>query len=218
MLRADFPGADFPVGSRVRFPGRRGPVEGVLTALGARHGQVSTADGAEWRVPWALLELVGEPHRPEVTLAEVEALGAELLGQYAGRGRLDSRWIFGFDLARVRAGACDYTNRTITLSVSYCQRASLARIRDTILHEMAHAICGPNHHHDETWRRVANSIGSSGDRCHRVEHTTAGWTGACGCGRLWSRHRLGARMRSARCAACGNPIRWRRTAAARATN
>jgi hypothetical protein len=36
-------------------------------------------------------------------------------------------------------------------------------IRDTILHEVAHALVGENHNHDEAWRAKAIELGATGE-------------------------------------------------------
>ena len=37
-------------------------------------------------------------------------------------------------------------------------------IENTVLHEIAHAIVGAEHHHDRVWRDCAQRIGCTGDR------------------------------------------------------
>ena len=57
-------------------------------------------------------------------------------------------WRIKLDHARRRAGQCDYTNKIISLSRFYVRHADIDHIRDTILHEIAHALVGPRHGHD----------------------------------------------------------------------
>ena len=64
-------------------------------------------------------------------------------------------WTVRLDNARRRAGQCDYRRREISLSRHYVRHADDAHIRDTILHEIAHALVGPHHGHDAAWRRKA---------------------------------------------------------------
>ena len=42
-----------------------------------------------------------------------------------------------------------------------------ATIRDTILHEIAHALT-PGQHHNDVWRRKATAIGCTGQRCAKI--------------------------------------------------
>ena len=70
-----------------------------------------------------------------------------------------------------RAGICRYTTRTIALSVSYVLQAHWNDIRDTLLHEVAHAIVGPGHAHDAVWQTAARRIGCTAKRCSTVTHS-----------------------------------------------
>jgi len=55
-------------------------------------------------------------------------------------------WTFKFDHARRRFGCCNFTRRTISLSRPLTFLNDDAEVRDTILHEIAHALAGlPEH-------------------------------------------------------------------------
>lgn len=45
--------------------------------------------------------------------------------------------------------------------------ATLADLRETVLHELAHIIC-PGHKHDIVWQTWAKRLGSSGEECHKL--------------------------------------------------
>ena len=70
-----------------------------------------------------------------------------------------SDWRIKLDHARRRAGQCDYNKKEISLSRHYVRYAEMDHIRDTILHEIAHALVGPHHGHDAVWRQQARAIG-----------------------------------------------------------
>ena len=79
-----------------------------------------------------------------------------------------------FETATARAGICRYTARTIALSVSFVQRAPWDDIRDTLLHEVAHAIVGPGHAHDAVWQTAARRIEMHGEALqHRYRQPEA---------------------------------------------
>ena len=207
---ADFPGAACPPGSRVSFVRDGRCVNGVVAQLQRRGALVvPAAETSRLRVGYHGLRVVERAGR-EHTLGEVEALAAELLELHKSHSGLDRAWVFAFDLAPSRAGACRYLERRITLSVSYCLRASMAEIADTVLHEIAHALVGKAHNHDAVWRAKAREIGCSGERTHDLQHTRARWLGECGCGVRWHRQRLHRRLRrGAVCPACRGEIAWR---------
>jgi predicted SprT family Zn-dependent metalloprotease len=74
-------------------------------------------------------------------------------------------WSFTFDRAPSRAGACDTTNKNISISIHFVEnpKTTWHHLNDILLHEIAHALT-PDHNHDSVWRDVAKSIGSTGKR------------------------------------------------------
>jgi len=82
-------------------------------------------------------------------------------------------WKFTYDHARTRAGCCNHTSRTISLSKYMVLNPKITKteIKNTLLHEMAHALVGAEHHHDAVWKAKAIEIGCTGDRCHALELT-----------------------------------------------
>jgi predicted SprT family Zn-dependent metalloprotease len=120
-------------------------------------------------------------------------------------------WALQFDNARVRAGICRYSARTIGLSKHFVAANTLERVRTTVLHELAHALVGPGHNHDRVWQAKCLAIGGDGRPRYDVASTVMPekpWVGRCNCYQIWQRTRLTQRMRTATCAACNKPIRW----------
>lgn len=74
-------------------------------------------------------------------------------------------WTFEWDNAQRRFGQTRYSTRTISLSRKLTPQRSMTAIRNTVLHEIAHALVGPGHGHNEVWRTKAISIGCDGKRC-----------------------------------------------------
>ncbi len=74
-------------------------------------------------------------------------------------------WSFAFDHARRRFGRCDYTNRQISLSKHLTFLNPLEEVRDTLLHEIAHALT-PGAKHGPRWRAVCRQIGARPIRCY----------------------------------------------------
>lgn len=124
-------------------------------------------------------------------------------------------WLFRFDRrATVRLGQCHHGRQTISLSEKVVRLTDEATVRNTILHEIAHALVGPGHGHNYVWRMKAQSIGCNGNRCHSVDvYAAAPWLGTCGCGKEFRRHRLNAKTRDyGRCPSCKVNLTWRRVA------
>src|SRR3954468_886353 len=80
-------------------------------------------------------------------------------------GLLDAEWAFGFDHARRRFGKCDYDGRRITLSRPLTLLNGIHEVRDTVLHEIAHALC-PGDGHGQHWRATCRRIGAAPKRCY----------------------------------------------------
>src|SRR4051812_24645551 len=74
-------------------------------------------------------------------------------------------WSFAFDHARRRFGKCDYTHRRITLSRPLTLLNGIDEVRDTILHEIAHAL-SPKDGHGPRWRATCRKIGAKPARCY----------------------------------------------------
>lgn len=86
-------------------------------------------------------------------------------GEMFAHGLTSNGWKFKWDRALRRNGLCNYTHKTISLSKPLAEIKSEAEVRNTILHEIAHALVGPGHGHNYIWRRKHLSLGGNGQRC-----------------------------------------------------
>ena len=111
---------------------------------------------------------------PRRRLQDVMDLAHRLLAEHELQN-----WRISFDHARRRAGLCNFSTKTISLSRHYAREATFEHIKDTILHEIAHALVGPSHGHNAIWRRKAREIGCSAMRCHNLIFTKARWIMTC---------------------------------------
>ncbi len=118
------------------------------------------------------------------------------------RTHLDESWTFAFDNAKRRAGACDYTRKRITVSRYLAARYDDETNRQTLLHEIAHALAGARAGHGSGWKRTALALGYTGGVTHHGETATelAPWVGVCPAGHVAYRHRKATRPTS--CAKC----------------
>lgn len=139
------------------------------------------------------LDKIDRPH------AEVINLATDMMKEHGLDG-----WRIKLDHARRRAGQCDYNKKEISLSRHYVRYAEMDHIRDTILHEIAHALVGPHHGHDAVWRQQARAIGCTATRCHTLNFSHARWMMRCpnGCFEV-ERHR---RKSGLLCATCKSPV------------
>lgn len=90
-------------------------------------------------------------------LAKAEILCKQLMQEHGCIG-----WRFQWMKSITRLGECNYGPRTIRLSVQFTEVHPENEVRDTILHEIAHAKKGHKAGHGPEWRQFFMSIGGSG--------------------------------------------------------
>jgi len=104
-------------------------------------------------------------------------------------------WRFGWDRAKRRAGCCKHSQKLITLSGYYVTRNTDKPddVKDTILHEIAHALAGPRKGHGAEWKAICRKIGARPVRCYDSEKIVmpkGKWVAVCGdCKKVFHRHR-----------------------------
>jgi predicted SprT family Zn-dependent metalloprotease len=139
--------------------------------------------------------------------SQARKLALELLALHGLEG-----WSFGFNKRKRSLGLCRFGKKTIELSIYFVDRNS-TEIRDTILHEVAHALVGPGHGHDSVWKAKAIKVGARPERCGQADMPEGRWQALCGgCGQEFSRHRRPRRLTGWFCRACGpdrGKLTWR---------
>jgi predicted SprT family Zn-dependent metalloprotease len=139
-----------------------------------------------------------------MNLLEAKNLAIDLMAKH---GILDQGWRFQYDNARRRFGSCSYRTKTISLSKHLVSLNDLENVKDTILHEIAHALT-PGHGHDRVWQRKAIEIGCNGKRCYSsfdVQQPESRYIAECsGCGHTHRRHKMTDRLKygSQSCGRC----------------
>lgn len=121
-------------------------------------------------------------------------------------GLIEKGWTFALDRAKMRCGQCDFNNKVISLSKYYVRDSSVPQsdIRNTILHEIAHALAGDQAAHGPIWKATAIAIGCDGATTNRL------WGGvpsrykiSCRCGAVNAyRHNLTSKFKRNVCAKC----------------
>lgn len=118
-------------------------------------------------------------------------------------GHLPTPWHFRWDNARRRAGACHHDRSQISMSRYITEMSTLDDAEQTLLHEIAHALCGKRENHGPRWLATARSLGYTG----QVRHTgptpdhLARWIGTCAAGHTVLRYRRPRNM-VASCSQC----------------
>ena len=143
---------------------------------------------------------------------EVRRLAAEL---FARHGLGD--WSFSFNRSKTQLGLCLFGRKVIQLSVHFIARNGDELIRDTLLHEIAHALVGPGHGHDTVWKAKCAEVGARPERlCFDADMPDGCWQALCGsCGMTHHKHRKPRHAVGWFCRHCGRErgrLTWQRRA------
>ena len=122
----------------------------------------------------------------------------ELMGQH-----LSSDWRFVLDNARTRGGECNGMKHTISMSRNLIPLWSEEDVRETLLHEIGHALAGTREGHNHAWKAAVRSIGGHPSRTHDKEVVQGRWKFVCPNGHAHYKHRRPAyNRRPSSCAKC----------------
>ncbi len=97
-------------------------------------------------------------------LADAHALAITLLSEHGLHN-----WSFAFNRRKRAFGLCDYAKRTVFLSSVLTELNGETEVRDTLLHEIAHALAGPKAGHGLAWRELALKVGTTPKRCYGAD-------------------------------------------------
>lgn len=192
--------ARFAPGDSVQFVFRGKIIDGQLLRTNPKTAVVQSEKG-EFDVLYKRL-ISKQPELGEARGKRIEGVyqtALHLMGQHGLHA-----WHFQFDHCTRRAGSCNFRDQRITLSLNLAQSDSEAEIRETLLHEIAHALVGKKHNHDAVWRAKAQEIGCSGQRTHQMKFAPARWRVRCE-NNCWS-HTAERRNPRLICKHCGGKL------------
>jgi predicted SprT family Zn-dependent metalloprotease len=115
-------------------------------------------------------------------------------------------WGFAWNRRKRSLGLCRYHERRIELSIHFVRANEPCHVRETILHEIAHALAGEKAGHGPLWKATCLRVGCKPERCDKGEAIMprGRWTGSCGsCGKEYWRYRRPARRARYWCRKCG---------------
>ena len=122
-------------------------------------------------------------------------------------------WRFEYNTNKNRMGVCKHDSQTIGLSSLFVANNPLEELEDCILHEIAHAIAGPGHGHNDYWRHQCLVVGAKPERCYdsnEIATPKPNYIIECSaCGRRWKRYRLKKQLRDprTRSSCCKEPLK-----------
>jgi predicted SprT family Zn-dependent metalloprotease len=113
-------------------------------------------------------------------------------------GLYQKGWRFAWNSNKTRNGVCKYGTKRIEASKVLSGIRTDEQVRQTLLHEVAHALVGPAHAHDRVWLAKARSIGYKGSArtneaaTREALATVSRYVGLCDrCDLRWPRHKIG---------------------------
>lgn len=136
---------------------------------------------------------------------EIIALALELMSGYdeleEWNVKLSSRM-------KVTAGLCSYTDQQLVFASKVMARWDEDDIKDTVLHEIAHALAGPSAGHGPEWKAMCRTVGARPERCYSNRPSIEPrWTGTCPkCHHQSKRHRRG-QLSCGKCSRVFDPTR-----------
>ena len=166
---------------------------------------------AVWSLAPVPPPLAAAPDHPSI-VAQKQAI--KLLNELmVEHGLVELGWRSTLDRAKARGGQCRYKHKVISLSRVYVSCRPLEEVRNTCLHEIAHALCGHKAGHGSEWKAKALSIGCDGLRCLRQKFTQGRFLITCPCGKYQARrHRVVAsRWKHRVCAECRGKLVVKKT-------
>ena len=126
-------------------------------------------------------------------LKELQTLAQAKIAEFGLAG-----WTFRFGRSKRRLGQCDHRIKSIEVAAYYAYFTPEAAVKDTLMHEIAHAIAGPGAGHGPKWKAVAARIGATPKACDDSAETVVppgDWQAECpGCKKTHYRYKRPMRM------------------------
>ena len=140
-----------------------------------------------------------------MNLLEAKSLAIELMDKH---NLLDLGWHFSFDNSKRRFGVCKHRIKAIGLSAPLTELNDISQVKDTILHEIAHALVGANEGHNWVWKQKAIEIGCNGERCYSridVEMPKGNYQAICpNCKHIHNKYKAPRKTVRQSCGVCSN--------------
>ncbi len=119
-------------------------------------------------------------------------------------------WKIEIDRAKKRLGCCHASQKMISFSRHFIRLNGVEEMRDTILHEVAHALTPKDRGHGRAWRIMAAKIGAVPRRCSVDAVAPDGkYVADCSCGSTHPRFKRPPAPGTRRCKRSGELLMWR---------
>ena len=97
-------------------------------------------------------------------MKETKQLIQDIFNELSNEYTFLTQWKYTFDNAKRRAGVCKLDSKLISISRYHIKHNSVSTVKDTILHEIAHAIAFELHGdkgHGQCWKMIAQKLGAT---------------------------------------------------------
>lgn len=99
-------------------------------------------------------------------------------------------WKWEYNNLKRTLGLCNYREKKLFFSTAFIPINPPEIILDVVLHEIAHALVGPNFGHSNVWKRKAREVGAKPRSCQGNAISPEGkYKLECGCGLVHHFHR-----------------------------
>lgn len=136
---------------------------------------------------------------------EVQVFALRMLQDH---GLFDQGWTFNFNRRKRSFGLCSYRDKSIYISMHAIEHGEPAEtLKQTVIHEVAHALAGPGTGHGPVWKAKARQLGLANPKACRSNNFTTeqkyNWYRRCGsCDFKVGYFRKPARKRRTSCPTC----------------
>jgi len=122
-----------------------------------------------------------------------------LVYKYMAKHELPDEWLFRWQNKKGALGTCSYNKKEIRLSKWYVELNDLISVRDTILHEIAHALSYVRYGskgigHGRLWKDICRQIGAVPKACSKENLNKPKnhykYIDTCCCGITYKKHRI----------------------------
>lgn len=149
-----------------------------------------------------------EPATTAWNLAVAQTIARNLVQHHLGFS-----WTVEFKKVTGTAGKCVYGTKTLIFSKAWTLELGREEFRQTVLHEIGHAIAGYGHAHDAVWADAVRSIGGTPNKhvdVSKHEYDSAKifkWTITCPCGKVkMHRSKKSQKLERSICLTCGKRV------------
>lgn len=127
----------------------------------------------------------------------------ETLAQEAFRANGLTDWTFGFSRSSRQLGVCKYRRKRIEIAEYYARNSPPSTVIDTLYHEIAHALAGPEARHGPRWKAMAIRLGATPRACDTTNEAVmkpGDWQTTCpSCHKTFYRYKRPQSLTGYRC-------------------